>query len=88
MTNLCFLSGIVKDEIDLKFIYNAETKSLSEKHTTIVFIDLEIEKKQIVKCYAYDEIADYIYSNIGKNDFIMVCGQLGKRYIQIIQIEK
>lgn len=83
MINLCFLSGIVKNEVDLKFIYDVNTKSLSKKHTTIVLIDLAIEKGQMVKACAYDKVAEDIYSNIQKDDFVMICGSINKKYIEI-----
>lgn len=86
--NLCFLSGRVKNEIDLKFIYNAKTKSLSKKYTSIALIDLEIEKEQIVKVYAYDEIADWIYQNIQQGNFISIQGRLSKKRVRIEKIVK
>lgn len=86
MINLCFLSGIVKNEIDLKFIYNANTKSLSKKHTSIVWVDLEIEKEQIVKCYVYDEIADWAYQNLKKGDSIHIQGKIGNMKVEIFSI--
>jgi len=85
MINLCFLSGKIKNEIDLKFIYNQKTKSLSKKHTSIVLIDLEIEREQIIKLYAYDEIADWIYQNIQKGDSIYIQGNIEERGIKICQ---
>ncbi|MCI9038692.1 MAG: hypothetical protein HFJ29_02245 [Clostridia bacterium] len=85
MINLCFLSGKIKNEIDLKFIYNQKTKSLSKKHTSIVLIDLEIEREQIIKLYAYDEIADWIYQNIQKGDSIYIQGNIKEKGIKICQ---
>lgn len=86
MINLCFLSGKVKNEIDLKFIYNAKTKSLSKKHTSIVLINLEIDKEQIVKAYAYDEVANWIYQNINKNEIIYIGGRIRGEKVEIFEI--
>lgn len=86
MINLCFLSGKVKNEIDLKFIYNAKTKSLSQKHTSIVIMNLEINKGQIVKMYAYDDIADWIYQNIDKDEFIYIGGRIRGEKVEIFEI--
>ena len=86
MMNLCFLSGKVKKKIDFKFIYNPKTKSLSKSHTSIVWIDLEIEKEQIVKLYAYDEIADRIYQNIDKDTIIYIGGRVSGEKVEILEI--
>jgi len=86
MINLCFLSGIVKNEIDLKFIYNPNTKSLSKKHTSVVLIDLKIEKEQTVRCYAYDKIADWVYQNVKKGDSIYIQGEIGNMKVEITSI--
>lgn len=88
MINLCFLSGKIKSEIDFKFIYNSKTKSLSKKHTSIVFIDLEIAKEQIVKLYAYDEIADWIYQNVEQNNWIWVQGRVTQKGVELSKIVK
>lgn len=88
MINLCFLSGTVRNEIDLKFIYNAKTKSLSQKHTSIVWIDLKIEKEQILKAYAYDEGADWIYRNVQRGNFISLQGRITEKGVKIEKIVK
>lgn len=88
MINLCFLSGTVKNEIDLKFIYNPTTKNLSKKHTSIVKINLKIEKKQIVRCYAYDKVADWTYQNVQQGGFISIQGRITKKGIKIEKIIK
>lgn len=86
MINLCFLSGQIKNEIDLKFIYNPETKKLSKEHISITFIGLEIEKEQIVKLYAYDEMADKIYQSAKQGDFIVVQGKIREQDIEISRV--
>ncbi|MCI9039829.1 MAG: hypothetical protein HFJ29_08265 [Clostridia bacterium] len=86
MINLCFLSGKVKNEIDFKFIYNAKTKRLSKKHTSIVLIDLEIDKEQVVKAYAYDKTADWIYQNIDKDEVIYISGRMRDVKVEIFEI--
>lgn len=86
MINLCFLSGKVKNEIDFKFIYNVKTKRLSKKHTSIVLIDLEIDKEQVVKAYAYDETADWIYQNIDKDEVIYISGRMRDVKVEIFEI--
>ncbi|MCI9246215.1 MAG: hypothetical protein HFJ30_03690 [Clostridia bacterium] len=88
MINLCFLSGTIKNKIDFKFIYNSNTKSLSKKHTSIVLLDLEIEKGQIVRGYAYDEIADWIYRNLQQGNFISIQGRITQNGVEIEEVKK
>ena len=79
--NLCFLLGKLVIDIEFKFIYNS-------KNTSIVFLDLILKNKSIVRCRAYNEIADYIYRSINKNDLIFVEGIVGSKYIKICKILK
>ena len=88
MINLCFLSGTIKNKIDFKFIYNSKTKSLSKKHTSIVLLDLEIEKGQIVRGYVYDEIADWIYRNLQQGNFISIQGRITQNGVEIEELKK
>lgn len=88
MINLCFFSGTVKNEIDLKFIYNTKTKSLSKKHISIVLLDLEIEKEQMIKAYAYDEVADWTYQNVQQGDFISIQGKVTEKGVKIENVMK
>ena len=87
MINLCFLSGKVINEIDLKFVYNSQKRSLDKKHTSIVKIELELQDRQIIQLHAYNEIADYVFRNIKKYDYINVQGKLKNGYVKIWQIE-
>lgn len=86
--NLCILSGKVINEIDLKFIYNSQKKNLGKKYISIAIIMLEIEKKQIVELHGYNEMADYIYRSILKEDKIILEGKLRNKYVEIEFINK
>ena len=66
--NICIVAGKIVGEIEFKFIINNKNKS-------IVYFDLELSNKSIVKVKAYDEIADYVYSKI-KNDIVLIDGKL------------
>lgn len=81
--NLCVLSGKIVNEIDLKFVYNIKEKRLSKSHTSIVEIELEIAKEQIVKLHAYDEIADLVYKNLKKDDYILIEGKIRGKFIEV-----
>ena len=84
--NLCFLMGKVINEIDLKFVYNVKKKGLDKNHTSIVEIELKLKDEQIIYLKAYNEIADYIYQHIKKNDFITIEGKVRDNFIEIEKI--
>ena len=88
MINLCFLSGKVINEIDLKFVYNTKKKSLDKKHISIAEIELKLQDGQIVQLHAYNEIADYAFRNIQKGEYITVQGKVKNGYVEIKQIYK
>ena len=86
MINLCFLYGKVINEIDLKFIYNDRNKSLDKKHISIVKIELRLLDGQVIHLHAYNELADDVFKNICKNDFITIQGKMRSNYVEIEQI--
>ncbi len=86
MINLCFLSGKVINEVDLKFIYNSQKRSLDKKHTSITKIELELQDGQVIRLHAYNEMADYVFINIKKYDYINVQGKVKNSYVEINEI--
>ena len=84
--NLCILDGKVINEIDLKFIYNIREKSLGRNHISIAIIYIEIPNKQIINLQAYDEIAEFVYQNMNKGDYIMIEGKIRNGFIEIANI--
>ena len=86
MINLCFLSGKVINEIDLKFVYNSQKRSLDKKHTSIVKIELKLQDEQVIQLHAYNEMADYVFRNVKKSDYIFVQGEVKNNYVEIKQI--
>ena len=78
--NICFLLGKVVDDIEFKFIYNSKNVSIS-------MFKLMLSNKSIVECEAYDEIADYIYRNIKRDNLIFIEGSIKDKSIQIYGIK-
>ena len=78
--NICFLLGKVVDDVEFKFIYNSKNVSIS-------MFKLMLSNKSIVECEAYDEIADYIYRNIKRDDLIFIEGSIKDKSIQIYEIK-
>lgn len=77
--NICFLLGTVVDDVEFKFIYNSKNISIS-------IFKLMLSNKSIVECEAYDEIADYIYRNIKRDDLIFIEGTIRNKNINIHNI--
>ena len=67
--NICILLGEIVSEIEFQFIINSKNKS-------IVYFDLELSNRSIIKVIAYNETADYLYSKISKGDTICIYGQI------------
>ena len=86
MINLCFLYGKVINEIDLKFIYNDRNKSLDKKHISIVKIELRLLDGQVIHLHAYNEVADDVFKNIRKDDFITIQGKIRSNYVEVESI--
>ena len=79
--NICFLIGKIVSEIEFDFLCD------DKKHDSIVGFDIETSDgfggytKTINRIYAYDEIADEIYSKYQKGSYIEITGYIedGKR---------
>lgn len=63
--NEVFLIGKVVTDIDFKFIINS-------KNISIVMFNIETMDNQIINVKAYNENADYTYSKLKINDFIII----------------
>ena len=79
--NICFLIGKIVSEIDFKFIVN------SKKYYSISIFQIELNNKSIIKVKGYNEIADFCYRRLLKNDYINIYGELNsKGEIEILEI--
>ena len=67
--NEIFLIGKIVTEIDFKFILNS-------KHISIALFEIELLNRSIVKVKAYDDIADFAYSKLIKDDIIFINGRM------------
>ena len=74
--NLCFLIGKIISEINFKFVLNS-------KNISIIYFEIELNNKSIVEVKAHNELADYCYSKLKKNDIIAIQGYLSNE-IEII----
>lgn len=75
--NIVILYGKIIDNIDFEFIYNKYSKNSKIKNkTSIVKFKMELENGSMVKVYGYDEIADFIYKKLQKNNSVLIEGSL------------
>ena len=75
--NIVILYGKIIDNINFEFIYNKYTKNSKIKNkTSIVKFKMELENGSMVKVYGYDEIADFIYKKLQKNNSVLIEGSL------------
>lgn len=80
--NICFLMGKIISEINFKFMIQGKNKS-------IAIFQIEVENKTIITVKGYDEIADYCYNQLQKDNYIIIMGILDyKGEIEITEIEQ
>ena len=79
--NICFLIGKIISDIDFKFIVN------SKKYYSISIFQIELNNKSVITVKGYNEIADFCYRRLLKNDYINLYGELNsKGEIEILEI--
>ena len=76
--NKVFLIGKIITEIEFKFIINS-------KNISIASFKIETLDKQIINIKAYNEIADYVYSEFYKNDIITIEGNLKENCVTMVK---
>ena len=75
--NLCILIGKIVSDIEINFILNS-------KNISIAIFNLEVEQNNILTVKAYDEIANWCYQNLIKNDMIEIEGSIDSKMNIII----
>ena len=75
--NEVFLIGKIVTNIEFKFIIN------SKKQKSIAIFKLETLDKQIIKIKAYNELADFVYGKLKKEDKVFVYGSLEENSINL-----
>lgn len=71
--NLCFFIGKVVSEVKFDFIING-------KNISVARFDLELSNKSIITIKAYNDLADYCYNSINKNNRIFTYGVVNSNY--------
>ena len=68
--NICFIRGKIVSDIRFDFIIN------DKNNISICYFDLLLSNGSIIKVVAYNEIADFCYRNLNKNDCVNIEGYL------------
>ena len=76
--NICFFSEKIISDIEFKFIIHS-------KNISIAYFDLQLQNSSIIKVISYNEMADYCWSKLKKNDFINIQGYLNPKYEVILE---
>ena len=77
--NICFFIGKIISDIDFKFIVN------NRKYNSIVIFQIELNNKSIITLIGYNEIADFCYRNLEKNNIIMAVTFLNSKLEGIVE---
>ena len=80
--NEVFLIGKIISKVEFKFIIN------SKKLKSISLFKLKSLDKQIINIIGYNDMADFICSNIQVNDLLFLNGYLNENYIELKYIKK
>ena len=79
--NICFIIGKVISNIEYKFVLNS-------KNTAIATFKIELENKSIIIAKAYNQIADYCYRNLAKENTFLIKGYIYNKGIIAEEIYK
>ena len=75
--NICFLIGKIISEIEFKFIVN------SKKYFSISIFKIKLDNKSIITVKGYNEISDFCYKKLIKNNNISLYGELIQKEIYV-----
>ena len=67
--NECFLIGKIITDIDYKFVINSKNTAISE-------FKIQLINKSEINVKAFNNIADYCYQKLKKNNFVFIYGFL------------
>ena len=74
--NDVFLTGKVISNVEFKFIINSKNKA-------IACFEIETNDKQIVRVQAYNKLADFAYSQLNKNNKVLINGYIEANVVKV-----
>ena len=78
--NEVFLIGKIITEIKFDFVLNSKKKSIAQFY-------LKTLDKEKIKIAGYDDIADFCYSKLNKDDKLFLYGFLNKDKVEIKRVK-
>ena len=76
--NICILIGKIISNIEFDFILNGNNISIAK-------FTIKINNKNDIIIKAYDEMADWCYQNLEKNDIVGIVGKLNSKMQVIVE---
>ena len=73
--NEVFLIGKIISDIKFKFIINSKNKA-------IAWFEIETNDKQIVRIQEYNQLADFAYSQLNKNNKVFINGYIENNVVK------
>ena len=77
--NICFLIGKIINDIDFKFVVN------DKKYYAIAIFQIELNNKSVITVKGLNEIADYCYRNLNKNEYCIIEGIIVSNFNILLQ---
>ena len=77
--NICFFIGKVISDIEYRFIVD------NKKYYAIAIFQIELNNKSVITVKGLNEIADYCYRNLNKNDYCILEGIIASNFNILFQ---
>ena len=80
--NLAIIYGKVVSKVEFNFIYDRYNtgkeliNNAKYRHTSIAYCKVELLNGNIVEIYGYDDMADYMYRYLKKNNNVLLEGKI------------
>lgn len=78
--NICFLFGTINSNINFEFVLN------QNEHISVASCFILSQNEIEILLYAFDEIADKLYSNYERGLFIRLEGNVTNNYVEVNRI--
>ena len=77
--NICFFIGKVISDIEFKFIVD------NKSYYAIAIFQIELDNNSVITVKGLNEIADYCYRNLNKNEYCIIEGIIVSNFNILLQ---
>ena len=77
--NICFLIGKIISDIEFKFIVD------NKSYYAIAIFQIELNNNSVITVKGLNEIADYCYRNLNKNEYCIIEGIIVSNFNILLQ---